>query len=127
MIQSVSRCVVRGVLSMSSLPSSQLLQLIHRRDYTCLPRYQSFDSFHRVESNIHKMSHLFINPLQTIRAFLGILDNRIMRQKRINMCQPVERKAHQDKRHHLVDKRAVGHDNGSIGLRLMQRVVAPGG
>lgn len=43
------------------------------------------------------------------------------------MCQPVERKAHQDKRHHLVDKGSVGHDDGAVGLRLVQRVVTTSG
>lgn len=50
-----------------------------------------------------------------------------MRHKRIYVRQPVERKPDHDKRHHLVDKGAVGHDDGAVGLRLVHRVVSPGG
>lgn len=50
-----------------------------------------------------------------------------MRQQRIHMRQPIQRKPNHDKRHHLINKGPVRHHHGAVRLGLVERVVAAAG
>ena len=72
-------------------------------------------------------THLFIDPLPTILALAGILDDWIMRHKRVYQRQAVQRKPHHDKGDDLVDELAVGHDDGAIVESLAEGIIPRAG